>query len=215
MLEFTSEQEALFLSPTAEQKLAVEIGTTTPQRFCSGTSPVTIASNLYRPKVLSGNRFDLTGPRQARTRLQMADVDGALRTYNYLTQRFSGKAVDVHILLREPPTKTWTLCVSVEWTCEQTFYTDEGIFVIQLFAAAGHRPRAGLEVGTRAAWAYAPDANETIKIKGSSVHFYHTTYPSSEPDEPSTYPIRRPPGRFTAGDRDPEPPVPDIDIISE
>ena len=93
--------------------------------------------------------------------------------FNYATERFSDCAVDVHILLREPPDKTWTVCTSVEWVCEYCYYSEAAEFVLQLYAAAGHRPRAGLVVGSRSAFEYAPEPGETI-IFGASAITYST-----------------------------------------
>jgi len=163
-------QLVLLQDEHTEAKLAVDIDITSPLRYCSGDDAIKVGANWYTPRPLEGDRFSLADPRSARTYVDIADHDGVVRAA-YYAERFSGEAVTVYVYLREPPVRTWTQIVSIAWACEYCEDVGDGWFRVNLFAASGHRKRAGLRVGTRSEFHYAPEPGEVLSIGGEPAHF--------------------------------------------
>ena len=164
-MAFTAAQLALLQDEHTEAKLAVDIAITSPLRYCTGTDAIKIGANWYTPRPLEGDEFALADPRSARVSITIGDQDGTVRTA-YYAERFSEFTVTVYLLLREPPTQTWAEVVSVAWACENCEDVGDGWFRVNLSGASGHRQRAGLRIGTRSEFNYAPEPGETLHIGG-------------------------------------------------
>jgi len=134
-------------------------------RYCSGTDAVKIGDDWYTPRPLEGDEFALADPRSARTSITIGDQDGVVRTA-YYAERFSGSTATVYLLLRKPPVQTWSQVTSVAWKCENCEDVGDGWFRVNLSGASGHRQRAGLRIGTRSEFNYAPEPGETLHIGG-------------------------------------------------
>jgi hypothetical protein len=169
MPTLTDAQKALLAEHGAEAKLALEINTATPLRYCSYDDPVQIDSNWYSPWNMDGDPIEITSPFSARTVVRLADQDGDLRTAWY-SEQWSELAVEVHVLLRKPGT-TWTEIISIDWKCEYCSFDRHANFFAHLYAAVGHRQRAGLVLGTRAEFEYAPEPGESVRVNDNAIHF--------------------------------------------
>ena len=165
-MALTQAQLDALAEKTSEGKLAVKIDATTPLLYCSGTDPVQVAAEWYYPRNISGSFFMLSDPAAAKTSVKIDNRDGAVETAWY-TDRFSGYDVEVHILLRTPPSKEWVLASSVTWVEEKTT-TRGGDLTVRLHGASGHRQRFGLTVGNTSLFPRAPKVGEIFVFSGVS-----------------------------------------------
>ncbi|GEM_PF-4780887 len=171
MPTLTDAQLAALALPDHEAKLAVEIGTTTPLRYCTGLDPVQVGSDWYAPRSIWYDALAITSPSESQTSIVFDDLDNTLRVAWY-SERFSAKDVSVYLLVRNVGDADWTTTLSVLWKCRACKYTRDGKFIVDLYGAAGLRPRAGLRVGTRSEFEYAPEPGEAIRFRQVGVTFH-------------------------------------------
>lgn len=177
-----------------EAKLAVEIDTASPLRYCTGINPVQVGSDWYTPRAIWYDLFKIAAPGDTVTSLTFDDLDNELRVAWY-SERFSAADVTVYLLIRNIGEVTWTTTLSVVWKCRACRYTRDGKFIVDLYGAAGMRPRAGLRVGTRSEFEYAPEPGEAVRFRqvGITFHGGSTNPPPTgggyNPPLPQTQPI--------------------------
>jgi hypothetical protein len=148
-------QIAALRSQNAEGKLCVEIDASSPLRYCSGENPAQVGSDWYMPRWMRGSNFDMTSPLKAKTSIEIDDRDKTIETA-WLSERFSGFDVSIHILLRTPPEREWITASSLTWKCETGSCRGGMTFVLNLSAASGYRQRYGLTLGNSSLFPWAP-----------------------------------------------------------
>jgi len=169
-MAYTADQLALLRAYHREAKVAVEIGTTTPRRYCSGRDPVQISGSWFTPRGLKGQALKLADATTMRTTITLDDADGVLRAANY-TERFSGTTVKVYTLLRLPPRRSWTQVTLIEWLAGKCRASSPAQIALELVAAAGLKPRASGELGSRQLFEYAPAPGEQIAVGANYVSY--------------------------------------------
>lgn len=142
---YTSIQAALLRLRNGEKKVAVEIGTTTPLRYCTGRDPIEHDSAWYLPKGLEVGEVEIAGAGSGMT-ISFDNTDGVLSYQNFV-ETFSNVDVEVHFFLRERK-EAWTYILSLSWTCE-TIGWSRNTIQLNLGWGVGVRPRAGLEVASQ------------------------------------------------------------------
>jgi hypothetical protein len=142
---FTEVQEALLNLRSGYKKVAVEIGTSTPLRFCTGRDPVTYGGDVYEPRGLELGEISIAGAGKG-TSLTLDNTDGNMTAANF-SETFSGKTVTAHFFLRRKR-EAWTHVLSLEWTCETLAWNLSAIS-LELSWGVGTRPKAGLEVASQ------------------------------------------------------------------
>lgn len=169
-MALTQTQLALLRENSHLAKVAVEFASpiTPTYRYVSGLDPWTDgSSNLYTPRPIECNVLSLANPTKSRSVIRIADQDATLKTKNYAS-RFSGQDIVVTFLLRSAVAggiaPTWTEVAAVSWVISNLEGDSEGWITLNLSAASGLSPRAGLIVGNRAEFEFAPAAGETFKI---------------------------------------------------
>jgi hypothetical protein len=147
-------------------KLCVEIDASSPLRYCSGDTAVTVDADLYTPRDVRGDTFKLTSPNASKARVMIDDGDLTVRTAWY-SDPFSGYTVTINILLRELSENAWTTAATVAWYCDTGGFTGN-IFELRLRSSYGHRKRFGLVTGNRSLFEGAPEAGETFEFSNGS-----------------------------------------------
>lgn len=142
---YSDAQSVLLRLRSGNKKLAVELGLTSPLRYCSGFDPIEHDSDWYSPRALDVGNIDIAGSGTTLT-LFLDNTDGALSAQNF-AETFSDTSVDLHIFLRERR-EAWTHILSLSWTCETVTWSRNSI-ELNLAWGVGVRPRAGLEVASQ------------------------------------------------------------------
>jgi hypothetical protein len=170
-MSVTAAQLALLRQHQHEAKVALDIPwpTQDTQYFCSGEDAVTVGSNLYLPRAIEADKLSLANPSKARATIDIDDADHAIKSMVLSgVETCSGLETTVYFLLRQPGQNTWTTVAQVDWIIHSTEGKPDGWLALNLFAASGTRPRAGLLVGNRSEFEYAPEAGETFIIGNSA-----------------------------------------------
>jgi hypothetical protein len=169
-MALTATQLALLRENSHLAKVAVEFAepVSTTYRYVSGLDPWTDgSSNLYTPRPIECSVLSLANPSKSTATIKIADQDATLKTKNY-TSRFSGQDIVVTFLLQSTNAggiaPTWTDVATVSWVIKNMEGNSEGWITFNLSAASGMSPRAGLIVGNRAEFEFAPAAGETFKV---------------------------------------------------
>lgn len=146
MFAFSAEELALLALPGSEGKVCVEIGITTPLRYCTGTDPTQVGSDWYEPRGMKLKEIMISSPDNSSTSIELDNSDEVISVQNGL-ERFSGNTITYHLFLRHE-TFDWTpIGDSIEWECSSCAW-DPLKFEINMGADIGNVPRAGLEVGS-------------------------------------------------------------------
>lgn len=171
MRTYTSAQLQRLLERAQGGKLCLWIARDTEADllYCSGADPVTVDANTYVPREMSFDAFALGDPSATGQRISIDDSDTIVRTAWY-AERFSMKLATVTLLLRLPREKSWTEVYSVEWYVRYGQYSGRR-FDVELHAAVGLRPRAGLVVGHRGIFPNAPQPGQSIRVGGYFASF--------------------------------------------
>jgi len=115
----------------------------------------------YTPRGLKVSAIQITDPRRARATVEIDDLDGTIAAVWY-GERFSGQTVTITEAIWYAG--DWVVTRTIPWVCETCQRTPDGRFVINLSGAGGMRPRAGLEIGSRADWHLAPERGTSVQI---------------------------------------------------
>ncbi len=172
MRTYTASQLSRLLNRAQDGKLCLWIARDTEADlfYCSGADPVTVDANLYLPREMSFDAFALGDPTETGQRISIDDADAVVRTAWY-AERFSMKLATVTLLLRLPDEESWTEVYSVEWYVRYGLYGGAQ-FDVELHAAVGLRPRAGLVVGHRGIFPNAPEPGQSVRVGG-----YYASFP--------------------------------------
>jgi hypothetical protein len=195
----TQAQLTALAAKDSEGKIALKIDATSPLLYCSGDDPVQVAGEWYAPRNITGSFFELSDPSSARTKVAIDDLDEVVETAWY-SDRFSGYSIEVHILLRTPPSQTWVLATSVTWDCHRATPRN-GMVELHLFGAAGSRQKYGLIIGNVSLFPRAPSFGEKLVFNGTAasvtrpVHHYYSGPGGVEVEAPKPPAIRRSTGR--------------------
>lgn len=172
MFGLSAAQLALLQAPAQEVKAAVEVAIASPLRYCTGADAIEIDSDWYTPRSLAFDEIKLDTPSSASCAVVIDDLEGDIRTAWY-AERFSGTDVTFHILLRQEG-GTWAQMFSLVWYCTTCAYNKHGEFRINVAGGAGLRPRAGLRMGNRTDFPFAPEPGEAMKFGSGGIVFSHS-----------------------------------------
>jgi hypothetical protein len=157
----TAGQIAALAQDSARVVTAVKIDLDTDLLYCSGFDQVTLAAVDYTPRGLNVSAINITDPARARATVDLDDLDGTIAAVWY-TERFSGQTVTITEAIWYDG--AWVVTRTIPWICETCQRSSDGRFVLNLSGAGGMRPRAGLEIGSRADWHLAPERGTSVQI---------------------------------------------------
>ena len=178
---FTAAQWSLILAEAQGSKLCLKMtrDVEADLLLCSGADPVTVDAVKYVPREMSYNRLALGDPSTTRFDVSVDDADRDIRS-TWKDERFSSNECLVTLLLRYLEGGPWESVYEVDWRCRACRYADS-VFIIGLHAAVGVRKRAGLIVGTRAEFPYAPEPGASIRVGGFAANFSGGSAPPVDP----------------------------------
>jgi hypothetical protein len=157
----TAEQTLALDRESQEVVVAVKIDLASDLLYCSGVKSVTLSGDTYTPRGVQVGATNVGNPRQSSATVTLDDLDGAVATEWY-TGRFSGQTVTITEAIFSDG--TWEIVRTVPWICTTCDRRSGGMFVIHLSGAGGLKPRAGLEVASRADWPLAPEPGTSIQV---------------------------------------------------
>jgi len=129
--------------------------------YCTGVNMVTLSGVDYTPRGLSVSAVNITDPGSARATVTIDDLDGVVAT-DWYTFRFSGATVTITEAIWSDG--AWVVTRTLPWICDTADRRPDGTMVLSLTGAGGLKQRAGLELGSRAAWHLAPEPGTQIQI---------------------------------------------------
>lgn len=149
--------------------IAVEIDLATDLVYCTGNREVTLDGTTYTPRGPRGVRLgsvNVAGPGQSSATVEIDDLrdsDGnrPIATAWY-SERFSGQTVTITEAIWYDA--AWEIVRTIPWVCTTCDRKSDGTFVIHLSGAGGLKPRAGLEVASRADWHLAPEPGTSVQV---------------------------------------------------
>jgi hypothetical protein len=173
MLTYTAAQWAILLADSHDQKICFKMTRDVEDDllYCSGADPVTVGADEFVPRELVIDALSLGDPSRMGLTVSIDDADSVVRAAWY-AERFSGNAALVILLLKLAESAAWTTVYQVSWKVRYGHYKRDGTFDVELHSAVGLRPRAGLLVGTRGEFPYAPEPGQSIRVGGYSVTFH-------------------------------------------
>jgi len=143
----TSAQISALQREAARVKIAVEIGTSTPLRYCTGQEPVTISGAVYTPAVLTVSEVRVGALRSSEVRIAIADEDGSLSAAAY--SGVSGAPATVYLLV-ESDDGTWSNPVELFSGRVAAVTLEDGVRLrLQVHGRVGLRWRVGLHEESR------------------------------------------------------------------
>ena len=157
----TDAQQAALDLESQEVVVAVKIDLTSDLLYCSGVESVTLAATTYTPRGLQVGAVNVGDPRQSSATVTIDDLDGEIAAVWY-TERFSGQTVTITEAIMS--NGAWEVVRTVPWICTTCDRRGDGMFVLHLSGAGGLKPRAGLEVASRADWHLAPEPGTSIQV---------------------------------------------------
>ena len=165
VLSLSADQEAALGQDAQRVVVAVQIDLTADLLYCTGADAVTLAATTYEPRALELGNVQVSDPRTSRATVTIDDTDGEIATAWY-SERFSGQTVTVTEAIKKDG--VWIVTRTIPWICTTCDRRSDGSFVLHLSGAGGLKPRAGLQVASRADFSMAPEPGTSIRIGGSS-----------------------------------------------
>jgi len=173
MPTFIDAQLALITAPQHQAKALLTIDTPTPTRYCTGDDPIIHGAVRFNPHMMKLSPLTMARPLSAKWSILVHDPDRTL--YDDLrANRSDWLDIDIifQLLIKLRTDATWTECFALTMKRTTSEYNRvTGWFKLDCSGAAGIRPRAGLTVGNRTDFSYAPDASIPIKIGSSGFTF--------------------------------------------
>ena len=157
----TAAQQAALARRDQEPLFAVKIDLTTDLLYCSGLEKVTISTDTYTPRGVEVSAVNLSDPASSRATVWIDDLDGAIATVWY-SERFSSVTVTITEAIYNDG--AWTAVRTIPWICDTAGRLSDGRFVLKLLGAGGLRPRAGLQIASRADWHLAPERGTSVQV---------------------------------------------------
>ncbi len=154
-------QTAALARESQEVVTAVKIDLTSDLLYCTGIRQVTLDGTDYTPRGLQAGTVNVSGPKASSATVTIDDLDGEIAAVWY-TERFSGQTVTITEAIWSAG--TWKIVRTVPWICTTCDRRSDGTFTIHLSGAGGLKPRAGLEVASRADWHLAPEPGTSVQV---------------------------------------------------
>ena len=161
----TAAQQAALDRVEQEVVTAVKIDLTTDLVDCTGSKQVTLDGTTYTPRGVKIGAVNVAAPTRSSATVTLDDLDATIATVWY-AERFSGQTVTITEAIWSAG--TWEIVRTVPWICTTCDRRSDGTFVIHLSGAGGLKPRAGLEVASRADWHLAPEPGTSIQVGHTS-----------------------------------------------
>ena len=161
----TAAQQAALDRVEQEVVTAVKIDLTTDLVYCTGSKQVTLDGTTYSPRGVKIGAVNVAAPTRSSATVTLDDLDATIATVWY-AERFSGQTVTITEAIWSAG--TWEIVRTVPWICTTCDRRSDGTFVIHLSGAGGLKPRAGLEVASRADWHLAPEPGTSIQVGHTS-----------------------------------------------
>ena len=161
----TAAQQAALNRVEQEVVTAVKIDLTADLLYCTGIREVTLDAVTYTPRGLLIGAVNVADPKRSSATVTLDDLDGTIASVWY-TERFSGQTVTITEAIWSAG--AWEIVRTVPWVCTTCDRRSDGTFVIHLSGAGGLKPRAGLEVASRADWHLAPEPGMSIQVGHTS-----------------------------------------------
>ena len=142
------EQRALLAQPNCRTKVCIEIGTSTPLRYCTGDQGAPYDGDWYEPLRISElGKVMVSSPDASTTSFVLVNTDKAISIAN-ASEKFSNKVITYIILLKLDTDAAWTkVGNTISWRCTTVAWTPL-LFTVNISASVGDVPRAGLEIGS-------------------------------------------------------------------
>ena len=157
----TADQQAALDLESQKPVVAVKIDLTTDLVYCTGLREVTLDATTYTPRGLNVGAVNVSDPRKSSATVTLDDLDAEIATAWY-SERFSGQTVTITEAIWYGG--AWEIVRTIPWVCTTCDRRPDGTFVIHLSGAGGLKPRAGLEVASRADWHMAPEPGTSVQV---------------------------------------------------
>jgi hypothetical protein len=157
----TAAQTTALALESQEVVVAVKIDLASDLLYCTGIQQVTLDGDTYTPRGLQAGVVNVAGPKTSSATVTIDDLDGEVAAVWY-TGRFSGQTVTITEAIWS--NGSWEIVRTVPWICTTCDRRSDGTFIIHLSGAGGLKPRAGLEVASRADWHLAPEPGTSIQV---------------------------------------------------
>jgi hypothetical protein len=160
-LSLSAAQQAALARESQKPVVAVKIDLASDLLYCTGDDAVTLDGTDYIPRGLSVGAVNVTSPRQSSATVTLDDLDATIAAVWY-SERFSGQTVTITEAIWYGG--AWEIVRTIPWVCKTCDRKSDGTFVIHLSGAGGLKPRAGLEVASRADWHMAPEPGTSVQV---------------------------------------------------
>jgi hypothetical protein len=162
----TADQSTALAYEDQDLVQGVKIGLTTPVYYCTGDIPVTLASNTYTPRGMTVGSIPVGPSKSSRASVRLADQDSILAA-KWFAERFTGVIVTItEAIMKEG---VWVVTKTVPWVCTGVVRSSNGDFTMSLSGAGGMKPRAGLKMGSRIDFPFAPEPGTIIRLYDGQV----------------------------------------------
>ena len=160
-LSLSAAQQAALGRESQAPVVAVKIDLATDLVYCTGDDAVTLDGTTYTPRGLNVGAVNVASPRQSSATVTLDDLDATIAAVWY-AERFSGQTVTITEAIWYDG--AWEIVRTIPWICTTCDRRSDGTFVIHLSGAGGLKPRAGLEVASRADWHLAPEPGTSVQV---------------------------------------------------
>lgn len=157
----TAAQQAALDQTSQHPVIAVKIDLGTDLLYCTGVKSVTLGGDTYTPRGLEVQAVNVADPRTSSASVRIDDLDGTVGT-SWYTNRFTGATVTITEAIWYGG--AWETVRTIPWLCVAAERTSDGVMTLRLSGAGGMKPRAGLEVASRANFPMAPEPGTSIKV---------------------------------------------------
>lgn len=161
MQTLTAAQQAALEQESQRVVAAVKIDLTTDLLYCTGVNPVTLATVTYQPRGMEVSAINISDPTSSSATVKIDDLDGTVGTAWY-TNRFTGVTATITEAIWYGG--AWEIVRTIPWLCTGVERTSDGVVILSLSGAGGMKPRAGLELASRASFHLAPEPGTSIRV---------------------------------------------------
>jgi hypothetical protein len=160
-LTLTTTQKTAIAQESQDVITAVEIGLASPLYYCDGLVPVTLDSDVYTPREIHLGNIQLGAPSSSTATLSILDLDKTLGTL-WMANRLTGLAATTKEAVHTDG--AWVVTRTLSWFINNVARSPKGVLQLSLRGGTGIRNRAGLAVGARSDWRYAPSPDEAAYV---------------------------------------------------
>jgi hypothetical protein len=160
-ISLTEPQKTAIAQEAQDVITAVEINLESPLLYCDGLVPITLDGDIYTPHEIHLGNIRLDTPAHSSAILSVLDLDKTLANL-WLASRLTGiTATTKEAVFSDGD---WLVTRTLSWHINNAGRSPKGVMQLSLRGGTGLRNKAGLAVGGRADWRYAPSPDEAAYV---------------------------------------------------